>query len=266
MRIPSFSAKEIFCRQQRVSANSVTRCHAEAPETAAAPVREKMISLPRRGSPTLPPVKKDALDQFRAEKVIGLVAADLGSQIVECARALSAGGINSLEIAMTTPGAIRLLEAAHTALPDFQFGLGTVLDVDTARLGIISGASFIVTPSPRPEVITLCRRYRIPVISGAFSKADIVNAHSAGASAAKVFPGELFGPAYIRSLKEELPHIEMIPIGGVTTGTLGEFLRAGSLAAIAGNSLVEEDNVVRGDWSAVTIRARAFVEAAVAAA
>jgi 2-dehydro-3-deoxyphosphogluconate aldolase/(4S)-4-hydroxy-2-oxoglutarate aldolase len=181
--------------------------------------------------------------------------------LIDCARALSAGGINSLEIAMTTPAAIDFLEKAQAALPDFCFGLGTVVDVDTARLGIIAGASLIVTPSPRPEVIMLCRRYSIPVICGAFTALDIATAHSAGASAAKVFPGELFGPAYIQTLKQEMPHIDMIPIGGVTPQTIAEFLRAGSVAAVAGSSLIEDDACSRGDWPSVTRRARAFVEA-----
>jgi 2-dehydro-3-deoxyphosphogluconate aldolase/(4S)-4-hydroxy-2-oxoglutarate aldolase len=210
-------------------------------------------------------VNTNALAQIRAEKMIGLVGADLGMPLIDCARALSAGGINSLEIAMTTPAAIDLLGKAHAALPDFCFGLGTVLDVDTARLGIIAGASFIVTPSPRPEVIMLCRRYHVPVICGAFTASDITTAHSAGASAAKVFPGELFGPAYIRTLKQQMPHIDMIPIGGVTPQTVAEFLRAGAMATIAGSSLIEEVACGTADWERVTGRAREFVKAVEAA-
>jgi 2-dehydro-3-deoxyphosphogluconate aldolase/(4S)-4-hydroxy-2-oxoglutarate aldolase len=208
-----------------------------------------------------PLVKRNVLSQFRAEKVIGLAPADLGPELINCARALSAGGINSLEIAMTTPAALRWLEEAHAALPDFAFGLGTVLDVDTARLAILAGVSFIVTPSPRPAVTTLCRRYHVPVISGAFSSADIVAAHAAGAAAAKVFPGEHFGPTYIKSLKELRPDIDLIPIGGVTPETVAEFLRAGALATIAGSSLIEEDACRRRAWDEVTHRARLFVAA-----
>ena len=204
-------------------------------------------------------VTKDALlAQIRTERVIGLVNGDLGEQLSECARALAEGGINLLEVSMTTPAALRGMEAARARLPDFRFGLGTVLDVETARLGILAGASFIVTPAPRPDVITVCRRFHVPVISGAFTRADIKAAHEAGADAIKVFPGEQFGPAYIRTLANELPGIPLIPIGGVTSSTIAEFLRAGAVAAYAGTSLLDQSALQDGDWTAITASAARF--------
>jgi 2-dehydro-3-deoxyphosphogluconate aldolase/(4S)-4-hydroxy-2-oxoglutarate aldolase len=205
--------------------------------------------------------KADVLARLRTERILAFVSADIGADIAPCARALSAGGINSLELAMTTPAALANLEKAAAALPDFQFGLGTVLDVDTARLAILAGASFIATPSPRPAVITLCRRYNVPVVSGAFASADIVAAHAAGADLVKVFPGELFGPAYLRKLKEEFPAVGMIPIGGVTPATIAEFLRVGVVAAIAGSSLVVPELLAQKNWAAITRRAREFTGA-----
>ncbi|HTO02858.1 MAG TPA: 2-dehydro-3-deoxyphosphogluconate aldolase, partial [Opitutus sp.] len=159
--------------------------------------------------------KVAVLARIRSERVIGLVQADAGDDLFACADALSRGGINCLEVAMTTPAAIDSLEAAHQKLPQFHFGLGTVLDVETARRAILAGASFIVTPAPRPAVITLCRRYHVPVISGAFSSKDITTAHEAGADALKVFPGDQFGPAYIKTLMEIHSGAVLIPIGGV---------------------------------------------------
>ncbi len=207
-------------------------------------------------------MKKDTLlAQIRAERLIGLVRADVGDDLVDCARALARGGVNCLELAMTTPGAIVTLKTASAALPEFRFGLGTVLDVETARLGILAGASFIVTPSPRPEVITLCRRYHVSVISGAFSRGEISQAHSAGADAIKVFPGEQFGPAYIKTLKETVPEVALIPIGGVTPTTIAEFLRAGAIAAFAGSSLIDDEALRSKNWSAVTARAESFTRA-----
>jgi 2-dehydro-3-deoxyphosphogluconate aldolase / (4S)-4-hydroxy-2-oxoglutarate aldolase len=208
-------------------------------------------------------VKKDAfLARIRLERVIGLVAADVGEDLVACAEALSRGGINSLELAMTTPAAIDTLKAASAKLPDFFFGLGTVLDVETARLAILGGASFIVTPAPRPAVITLCRRYHIPVISGAFSLADIRSAYDSGADAVKLFPGDHFGPAHVKTILADAPPIALIPIGGVTGGTLPEFLRAGAAAAFAGSSLVSEDLLRTKNWAAITLRAAEFIRAA----
>jgi len=142
--------------------------------------------------------KAVVLAQIRAEKIIGLVHALDGPDLIACARALAAAGIHTLEIATTTPAVLDAITAASAALPEFHFGLGTVLDVETARRGILAGASLIVTPAPRPDVITLCRRYHVPVISAAFTPAEAAVAHAAGSDAVKVIPGELFGPAYIK--------------------------------------------------------------------
>ena len=161
--------------------------------------------------------------------------------------------------AALTPAAIETLKAASEKRPDFFFGVGTVLDVETARLGILGGASFIVTPSPRPAVITLCRRYHIPVISGAFNLADVRAAYDGGADAVKLFPGDQFGPAYVKTVLAEAPAIALIPIGGVTAATLPEFLRAGAVAAFAGSSLVSEDALRTKNWSAIKVRAAEFI-------
>jgi 2-dehydro-3-deoxyphosphogluconate aldolase/(4S)-4-hydroxy-2-oxoglutarate aldolase len=210
-------------------------------------------------------MKKDAvLAKIKAEKVIALIRADNPDGLLDCAKALADGGLTSIELTMTTPGAIRMLEKATAELPDFLFGLGTVLDAETARAGILAGAKFIVTPALRPEVITLCRRYSIPVFSGAFTPTEIVQAWEAGADAAKVFPAEFFGPAYIKSVKAPLPQIELVPTGGVTPETVGEYIRVGAFATAAGSSLVEAKALKEKNWAAITARAKAFV-AAVAA-
>ncbi len=206
--------------------------------------------------------KEAVLAQIRAEKIVGLVRADLGDDLADTAKALAEGGVHALEVAMTTPAAVRILEKAHTALPEFIFGLGTVLDVETARAGILAGARFIVTPALRPEVITLCRRYNVAVISGAYSPDDIAAAHSAGADASKVYPGELFGPAYLTSLRAQAPGATLIPIGGVTPETLPEFLRAGAAAVFAGASLLDEAALRERNWRNISDRARAFAAAA----
>jgi 2-dehydro-3-deoxyphosphogluconate aldolase/(4S)-4-hydroxy-2-oxoglutarate aldolase len=210
-------------------------------------------------------MKKEAiLSKLRTEKVVALIRAESPDGLLDCAKALAEGGLTSIELTMTTPGAIRMLENASAELPEFLFGLGTVLDAETARVGILAGAKFIVTPALRPDVITLCRRYSVPVFSGAFTPTEIVNAWEAGADAAKVFPAEFFGPAYIKSIKAPLPHIELLPTGGVNAENVGEFLKAGAFATAAGSSLVEAKALKEKNWAAITARARAFA-AAVAA-
>ena len=204
------------------------------------------------------------LQKLSDEKVIALIRADNPSGLLDCARALAEGGLTSIELTMTTPGAIRLLEKATAEMPDFLFGLGTVLDAETARAGILAGARFIVTPALRPEVITVCKRYSVPVFSGALTPTEVVNAWECGADAAKIFPAEFFGPSYIKSLKAPLPQVEFVPTGGVTSDNVGDFIKAGAFATAAGSSLVEAKAFKEKNWAAVTAKARAFV-AAVAA-
>jgi 2-dehydro-3-deoxyphosphogluconate aldolase/(4S)-4-hydroxy-2-oxoglutarate aldolase len=207
-------------------------------------------------------MKKDAiLSKIRTEKVIALIRAENSDGLLDCAKALADGGLTSIELTMTTPGAIRMLEKATSELPDFLFGLGTVLDAETARMGILSGARFVVTPALRPDVITLCKRYSIPIFSGALTPTEVVNAWEAGADAAKIFPAEFFGPAYIKSLKGPLPHVEMVPTGGVTAENVGEFIKAGAYATAAGSSLVEAKALKEKNWAAITAKAKAFVAA-----
>jgi 2-dehydro-3-deoxyphosphogluconate aldolase / (4S)-4-hydroxy-2-oxoglutarate aldolase len=211
-------------------------------------------------------MKKEAvLNKIKSEKVIALIRADSPDGLLDCAKALASGGLTSIELTMTTPGAIRMLEKATAELPDFVFGLGTVLDAETARVGILAGASFVVTPALRLDVITLCKRYSIPVFCGAFTPTEIVNAWEAGADAAKIFPAEFFGPGYIKSVKGPLPHIDMVPTGGVNETNVGEFLKAGAFATAAGSSLVDGKALKEKNWAAITAKAKAFV-AAVAAA
>ncbi len=211
-------------------------------------------------------MKKAAiLQKLNDEKVIALIRADNPDGLLDCARALAAGGLTSIELTMTTPGAIRMLEKATAELPEFLFGLGTVLDAETARAGILAGARFIVTPALRPDVIELCQRYSTPIFCGALTPTEVVNAWERGADAAKIFPAEFFGPAYIKSLKAPLPQVELVPTGGVTAQNVGEFIKAGAYATAAGSSLVDAKAFKARDWATITKSAQAFV-AAVAAA
>lgn len=211
-------------------------------------------------------MKKAAiLQKLSTEKVIALIRADSPDGLLDCAKALAEGGLTSIELTMTTPGAIRMLEKATAELPDFLFGLGTVLDAETARAGILAGARFIVTPALRPDVITMCKRYSIPVFSGALTPTEVVNAWDCGADAAKIFPAEFFGPAYIKSLKAPLPQVELVPTGGVTAENVGEFIKAGAFATAAGSSLVDAKSFKDRNWAAITAKAQAFVKAVAAA-
>lgn len=205
------------------------------------------------------------LEALRAERVIALIRAEGPDSLLECAKALSAGGLNCIELTMTTPGAVEMTTRVSRELPHIVLGLGTVLDAKTARAGIAAGAQFIVTPAVRPEVIQVCRESGIPVLCGALTPTEIYTAWELGANVVKIFPAEFFGPAYIKSIKAPFPRIELMPTGGVTPETVGDFLRAGAFATAAGSALVSAAALKSRDWAAVTTRARQFVAAAKAA-
>ncbi len=202
------------------------------------------------------------LSRLRAQKVVALIRADSAEHLLDCARALQAGGLGAIELTMTTPGAIELVARVSKEMPDALIGLGTVLDADTARAGVKAGAKYIVTPAVRPAVIAACKEMQVPILSGALTPTEACNAWDAGADVIKIFPAEFFGPAYIKSLKAPFPKMELLPTGGVTPETVGDFLRAGAFATAAGSALVAPAALKAGDWAAITARARQFVEAA----
>ncbi len=206
--------------------------------------------------------KQDVLNRIKSEKVIALIRADGPDSLLDCARALSAGGLNCIELTMTTPGAIELCARVSQELPQVLLGLGTVLDADTARKGIAAGAKFIVTPAVRPEVIKACQEVGVPVLGGSLTPTEVYNSWELGVDVIKIFPAEFFGPAYIKSIKAPFPKIEVMPTGGVTPETVGEFLKNGAFATAAGSALVNPTALKNKDWAAITARAKEFVAAA----
>ena len=206
--------------------------------------------------------KSDVLARLKAEKVIALIRADSSASLLDCARALSAGGLNCIELTMTTPNAIELCAQVAKELPQVLLGLGTVLDAATARKGIAAGAKFIVTPCVRPAVIAACQEAGVPVLGGALTPTEVCTSWELGVDVVKIFPAEFFGAAYIKSLKGPFPKIQLLPTGGVTPETVGDFLKAGAFATAAGSALVAAAALKAGDWAAITARAKQFVAAA----
>ena len=206
--------------------------------------------------------KSEVLARIQALRIVALLRADDPGGLVECARALAAGGIGAVELTMTTPGAVAMVARLTRELPGLLLGLGTVLEAADALAGIGAGARFIVTPAVRPAVIEACREQGTAILCGALTPTEACAARDAGADVIKIFPAEFFGPAYIKSLKGPFPGMMFLPTGGVTPETIGEFLRAGAFATAAGSSLVSPAALKARDWAAITARARQFVAAA----
>jgi 2-dehydro-3-deoxyphosphogluconate aldolase/(4S)-4-hydroxy-2-oxoglutarate aldolase len=204
--------------------------------------------------------KTDILHRMREPGVIAVIRADSSEQLEHVARALRDGGVTAMEVTMTTPNALDVIKNVSSALGDsILMGVGTVLDETTARLALLAGAQFVVTPVLRPTIIALCNRYSIPIVSGAYTPTEALAAHEAGADFIKIFPADGLGPGYVRALKAPLPQLQIIPTGGVDVDTCGDFIRAGCAAVAAGSSLVSKDLLKRGDWAALSDLATRFV-------
>jgi 2-dehydro-3-deoxyphosphogluconate aldolase/(4S)-4-hydroxy-2-oxoglutarate aldolase len=176
--------------------------------------------------------------------------------------AIREGGISVLEITMTVPGAVKLIEeVAKRYGNEALVGAGTVLDPETATACVESGAQFVVSPALNLETIACCRRLEIAVMPGALTPTEVVQAWNAGADFVKVFPaGAVGGPSYLKSLKAPLPQIELVPTGGVSLKTAADFIRAGAAALGIGADLVDINAIREGQAALITERAKQFIE------
>ena len=203
----------------------------------------------------------------------GLVAivrlADL-SAAVAMSKALLAGGVTALEFTLTNPAALAVITQVKAALPDFAegravIGAGTVLDAAAARASVEAGAQFIVSPNTNLDTIAACRELGISCMPGALTPTEIVTAWQAGGSLVKLFPARAFGPAYLKDVLAPLPHLKLMPTGGVDLENIGQYLKNGAFAVGLGSNLVDERLIAAGDWTALTTKARAYVQAVQAA-
>lgn len=210
--------------------------------------------------------KHEIIHRMLNPGVVAVIRADSSEQLMDTCRALAEGGVTCMEITMTTPNAIDVIKAVTQELGDkVLMGVGTVLDDITARLAMLAGAEYVVTPVMRPDVIALCRRYSKPIVCGAVTPTEALAAHEAGADFIKLFPADTLGPTYIKALKAPLPQLQIIPTGGVTTKTAGDFIKAGCAAVAAGSSLVSKEVLAKKDWKTLSETAKQFVEAVAAA-
>lgn len=207
------------------------------------------------------PDKTQILQALKDTGVVAVIRADKPEDLIEVARALRAGGVRFVEITMTVPGALGVIEKAAAALggEGVCIGAGTILDAGTARLAILAGAAYVVSPVFRPEVIAVCKRYSVPAMPGAMTPTEILNAWEAGADIVKVFPAGVGGPQFFKDVKGPLPHIDIMPTGMVNQETAPLFIKAGACAVGAGSELAGKPLIAAKDFGAITRNAREFI-------
>lgn len=193
--------------------------------------------------------------------IVAIIRSDDGSRLADVAEALVAGGVEVMEVTFTVPKAHRVLEQVADRLGDkILLGAGTVLDTETARIAMLAGAEFIVSPAVNLDVIRCCRRYDKLIFPGALTPTEVLSAWEAGADVVKIFPSEVTGPGYLKALAGPLPQIRLMPTGGVNLETAAAFLRAGACALGVGGSLVEAKAVAAGDMARISSLAKQYVK------
>jgi 2-dehydro-3-deoxyphosphogluconate aldolase/(4S)-4-hydroxy-2-oxoglutarate aldolase len=206
---------------------------------------------------------KEILKFITEVGIVPVVRASNSEHAIRGVEACYQGGIRAAEITMTVPGAVGALEKVADRLGDkLMLGAGTVLDPETARICMLAGAQFFVTPSLRVSTIEVAKRYSKVICPGALTPTEVLTAWEAGADVVKVFPcGNVGGAKYIKALKGPFPQIEMIPTGGVNLETTGEFLKAGACAVAVGGELVDAKSMNEGRWDVIEERARQYLAA-----
>ena len=199
--------------------------------------------------------KYEVLRGIEEVGIVAVVRAKNGDEAKKIALACMNGGINSIEITFTVPGAQGVIEALEEEFKDkLLVGAGTVLDSETARIAILAGAKYIVSPSFDSEEAKLCNRYQIPYIAGCMTVTEMIRAMEAGTDIIKVFPGSAFGPSFISSIKGPLPQAVLMPTGGVNLSNAGEWIKNGCIAVGVGG------NLTKGTSEEITKKAKEFVE------
>jgi 2-dehydro-3-deoxyphosphogluconate aldolase/(4S)-4-hydroxy-2-oxoglutarate aldolase len=208
------------------------------------------------------------VQQIAREGVVAVLRGETPDEVVRMAEHAIAGGIKAIEVTMTVPFALRAIEELAKRYSSTKpggdnyaiIGVGTVLDPETARAAILSGAEFVVGPSLNPQTVALCNRYRIPVMPGVMTIQEIQTALELGVDIVKLFPGNLYSPSMIKAIKGPMPQANIMPTGGVSLSNLGEWIKAGAVAVGIGSDLTAEA-VKQGDYALVTEKAAQYVSA-----
>jgi 2-dehydro-3-deoxyphosphogluconate aldolase / (4S)-4-hydroxy-2-oxoglutarate aldolase len=182
-------------------------------------------------------------------------------KLKKVAEAIYQGGISAIEITMTTPNALKVIEELAKSMGNvIQVGVGSVLDAETARLAINAGAIYIVSPILKPEIIHTAHRYNLPAIPGAFTPTEVLTAHEHGADIVKVFPADVVGMAFFKAIKGPMPHVQLMPTGGVTLTNAGEWLKAGACAVGVGTALLDKKAISENNFAQLIENAKVLCQ------
>ena len=204
--------------------------------------------------------REKTLERVLDGGIVAVIRADSADSAALAAQAVAEGGVSAIEITFTVPDAVEVLRRLRKELPEkIVLGAGTVLDPETARAALLAGARFIVSPTLNLDVIHLARRHGAPVFPGAFTPTEVLAAWEAGADVVKIFPADVGGPNYLKSLRGPLPQIRLMPTGGVDLKTAEAFLNAGACCLGVGSALVDPKLIAARDFGRLRDLAAQYV-------
>ena len=203
----------------------------------------------------------EILNKMIVSGAVAVIRMSDSKKLLKVAEAIYDGGISFLEITMTTPNALKVIEGAVKNLPEeITIGVGSVLDEETARLAIYAGARYVVCPVLKTGIINIAHRYDVPVMPGAFTPTEILTAYEAGADIVKVFPADIVGMDFFRAVMAPMPQLRLMPTGGVTLTNAGDWIKAGACAVGVGGALLDKKAIEREDYAQLTTNARILID------
>ena len=199
--------------------------------------------------------------QIMAEGLVAIVRVPRPELALPLAKALVAGGIRAVELTMSIPNALEAVRTVDRELGDkILLGVGTVIDDDTCRSAIDAGAKYVISPITRPSLVAAAHALDRPVMLGAYTPTEAQAAHEAGSDFVKIFPADTLGPSYIKSLLAPLPHLKIVPTGGVNLDTMEAYLAAGSAALGTGSALLKKEIIAGENWGELERLAKRFAD------
>ena len=205
-------------------------------------------------------VKEEVIRKITDAGIVAVVRAESAEQARKITDACIDGGVPAIEMTFTVPHADRVIAELADMYTEDQIilGAGTVMDSETARIAILAGAQYIVSPYYDEATVRLCNRYAIPCMPGVMTIKDVVAALEMGVDIIKLFPGDAFGPGMVKAIKGPIPQANIMPTGGVDVNNVAQWIKAGVVAVGAGSSLTK--GAKTGDYKAITETGKQFVE------
>ncbi|MFZ0455126.1 MAG: bifunctional 4-hydroxy-2-oxoglutarate aldolase/2-dehydro-3-deoxy-phosphogluconate aldolase [Ignavibacteriaceae bacterium] len=202
----------------------------------------------------------EALKTILENKAVAVIRMHDSAKLIKVAEAIYKGGVQSVEITMTVPGALKIIEEASKAFGDYiNIGVGSVLNKQTASDAINAGAKYVVSPVFKPEILREAKKHNIPVIPGAFSPTEILTAFEDGADVVKVFPADIVGMAFFKGVLAPMPHLKLMPTGGVSLTNAGDWIKAGACAVGVGSALLDKKAIAEENYSLLTQNAEKLI-------